>query len=512
MRQSHLLIYNTAIIWTTRMLRIVPELILVPFLIRSIGESGYGVYALAWSLMVSIEMLEMGLQSGVIKHSAALMAQKRIVEVNKVISTSFVHSIIFGIIAGGAIIAATPLLSGQAAGLAFSFVTVGIMVLLVVPLSPYVGIVLSQQRHYVNAIAGTASKYVNLLAVILWYKLVGPSVESLIVISAGAIILAKLVQVPIAYRLIPGLRNRLNLFDWRTFKMLMSFGVMIVLCTLCSVVKSTGVRWLMGFLVSTSFVAHLVIILMPSLLLSQIVQAMTSTIMPAASKYEAVKDYRMLKELLIRGIRYSSIVVLTAVIVATLATKNILEVWVGPEYKFLGLYTLVIFCSVAFQMSSSCAHHMLRGMGKLKISLIASVVGLVIVPIGTILVTWLIWREPYVAVTAGIALGNVVYGFMQTVFCIKAVKSSYRGLFMRAYGGAMIVAMPVCVLALAIVTYAGIESLMGRMCISTLAVLFFIAGFYLLFSTAAERGQLKECYQVVLDRTVSLRRKLLRRK
>ena len=40
------------------MLLLFPQLILVPFLIRTIGESGYGVYALVWPLLMFIFVIK----------------------------------------------------------------------------------------------------------------------------------------------------------------------------------------------------------------------------------------------------------------------------------------------------------------------------------------------------------------------------------------------------------------------------------------------------------------------
>ncbi len=510
MRQSHLLIYNAVVIWVTRIFRVFPELILVPFLIHRIGEASYGVYALAWSLMLAIDMLQMGLCSGVIKHSAAFLAEKRIQEVNKVISTAFVYSIIFGVLACVSILLVVRLSGNLAEDLVFGLVLVALMVLIVIPLTPYVGIILSRQRYDINAIADTLFRYIKVLLIVLWFKLVSPSLEALMVISITVVILTRLVQVPIAYRLIPGLRNRPSLFRWQTFKMLMSFGAMIILCTFCSVLNNTGIKWLMGTMVSTAFVAHLVIMLTPALLLSQMVQAMTLTIMPTTSKYNALGDYHVLSELFIRGTRYGTLLVTAGVMAAVLSMRSVFAVWVGPEYEFLASFAIIILCGVSFQMSTSCAHHMLRGMGMLRVSFLNSVVGHVVVPVLSIMIIFLVWKKPYLAVATGLCLGSVVNGLMQLYFCTKAVRVSYRKILLRAYGEPLMVAIPVSALALGFVTYGSIESLGERICISTLAVFLFCAGFYLLFSTAAEHRQLKECYQLVLDRTVSLGRKLLR--
>jgi O-antigen/teichoic acid export membrane protein len=69
MRQSHLILSNALIIWASQVLQMVPQVILVPYLIRTIGEAGYGVYVLIWSLLMSVDQLEQSLQQGVIKYS-----------------------------------------------------------------------------------------------------------------------------------------------------------------------------------------------------------------------------------------------------------------------------------------------------------------------------------------------------------------------------------------------------------------------------------------------------------
>jgi len=90
MRQSHLIISNTVVMWGSRVLLLVPQLILVPYLIGTIGEAGYGIYALIWPLMMSIDQLEITLQQGVVKYSAALLAQNEINKVNQIVSSSFI--------------------------------------------------------------------------------------------------------------------------------------------------------------------------------------------------------------------------------------------------------------------------------------------------------------------------------------------------------------------------------------------------------------------------------------
>ncbi len=499
MRQSHLILSNAAIMWATRLLLLVPQLFLVPYLLGTIGESGYGVYAMVWSLMISIEQLQMSLQQGVVKYSAAFLAQKRIGEVNKVVSSSFVFSILLSVVvcAGLLVVAANyddP--SGQTGS---TLVAVGIMVLLIIPLTPYVAVIQSRQRYYVGALAETVSKYISLFVVVVWFHAVGPSVEALIIIMTGLLFLSRLAQVPVAYRLVPGLHNCLSLCNWKYFRLIVSFGGVVVLIGLCLMVNSTGVRWMMGILASTSFVAHLSIMLMPVSLLSQLIMALTVTVMPATSAYAATGNKHILKELLIGGMRYTMILALAGLLSAALLMRNVLSVWVGPDYVFLAPYALALFASISFMLSTSTAHHMLKGLGWLRITVFISVMGLVIVPIGLILAVFHICHNPYVAVTAGLVAGNVVYGCLQIVFGSKAVHADLRVVFMRVYAQPLVVAAVIAFLAFGMVTYGGIDGLLGQTCLSAFTILLFFGACYCVIATAAERQQLKEFFQMALD-------------
>jgi len=155
--------------WAARVFLLVPQVILVPYLIATIGESGYGAYALVWSLTMSIEQLQRSLQSGVVKYSAGFLAQGRVDEVNRVVSSSFVYSLLLAVVAATGILVAAVFYKDPSGQIGTALVVVGIMVLFAFPLTPYIAIIQSRQRYYVGAIADTLSKYVSTLLTVLWF-------------------------------------------------------------------------------------------------------------------------------------------------------------------------------------------------------------------------------------------------------------------------------------------------------------------------------------------------------
>ncbi len=480
---------------------------MVPFLIRTIGEAGYGMYVLIWSLLMGIDQLERSLQSGVVKYSAAFLADERIDEVNRVVSCSFISSVLLAIIAFASICVIAVMFNDVSGDLSGPLLVVGVLILLTIPLTPYVAVIQSRQCYYVNVLANTLSQYVSLVVVIMWFMLVGPSVEALVVIMALILFLSRIVQVPIAHHLVPGLQNRPALFDRQVFRLILSFGGMTVVVVLCRIANTAGVRWLMGSLVSTSFVAHLAIMLMPGILLSEIVLAMTITIMPAASAYAAKGDEHMLRELLLRGMRYTAIIVLTGLWVAFLWIEDVLVLWVGPDYVSIAPHALTVFASVAFLAMTSAAHHMLKGLGKLGLLITIAVIGRVVVPFSVLLAVYFLSGNPYFAVTAGLGAGNVVLGLLNIGSIMRAVHADVPAGVYRSLGQPLIAAAIVVIPVFTLMHYGDMESVVVRMLITALGILMFLAQMYFVFATQVERQQAKDITRVILQKMPFVRAK-----
>jgi len=508
MRQSHLIISNAAVMWIMRILQLLPQVILVPYLISTIGETGYGIYALVWSLTMSINLLQLSLQSGVVKYSAGYLAQGRIDEVNKVVSSSFVYSLVLAVVACVGTLIASIFYKDPSGQMGSALVVVAFMLLLTVPLTPYVAIIQSRQHYYVGAVALTASRYLSLGLVIAWFKLIGPGVGPLIVIMAIMQFLSLSFQIPVAHYLVRGLRNRPRLFDRKIFALISSFGAATVFIALSNALNSTGVRWLMGALASTAFVAHLAIILMPGILLAQAISSMTITIMPATSAYEATGNKKMLQELLIRGMRYTCILVMVGIIVASLLLRDVLTLWVGRDYVFLSQYTFILLATQSFMLTASTAHHMLKGLAKIRGLLLTYVFGYVVIPAIVVLAVFRLYENPYVAATAGLAVGHLICGCAQVALVGKVLGLTMGSMISRVYiqpiASAMIAVLPAFVLQ----WLFAFKSIFSHLALAALVLSAFAYVMYTLFATAEERKDFFSVYRFGLNKAIVYTRML----
>jgi len=504
MKQSHLIAVNTGIIWGTTVLQMIPPLIMVPFLIKTIGESGYGQYVLIWSLFMAIEQLEISLQSGVIKYGAAFMAEDRTGEVNKVLSSTSAFSLALGALFGLAVAGGAFLHIQHSPEMTASLIMVALVMVFLVPTTPFLGIIRAKQRHYYLALAAIAAQFGGLGLAVLWFKLVRPSVEALIAILAGAMLLSRLVQLPLAYRLVPGLQNRRRHFDRGIFRLVISFGAMTVLSSLCMAANSAGMRWLSGLLVSTKFVAHLAIFLMPSVILAQVVQAMTITVLPAASAYHATENYEMLKELLLRATRYIVLLVWAGLLAAVILVKGVLHVWLGPQYEFLSIYVLISLGGASVLVSASGAHHMLKGFARLDKILRAYVIGLVVIPVAVFLGIYLVWKAPYAAIVAGLFLGNVTAGILQLRDCAKAARIKGLELAGHSFLQPSLAGAASLLAALAVLALTGTRAFGVQIAIAAVAILIHFGAFYFFIATPRERSELRGLVLMIRDKIAGL--------
>jgi len=504
MKQSQIFFSNSVIIWITRFLQIIPQFIIVPFLISHLGDSGYGVYALVWPIMASVDQMGRSLQSGIVKYAAQYLSLQEIERVNRLMSSSVFYSILLGFLASTGTILFSFFYGNRSPEVAASFFIIGGLLLFIIPLTPFVAIIQSKQRYYVEALANVAQKYLGLLGVFVWFTFADPSVESLVLIMAATLFVSRLLQIPVAYKLVPGLDISFGQFYWDTFKMVMIFGGATIFIALSNAVNNMGTRWIMGSLVSTTFVGHLAIILLPGQLISQFVQGLTVTVMPATSSYEATKNYNKLRELLIRAMRYTTMLSIAGLIAIVLFVSDAYKLWLGTEYIFLGKYATAFFISMVVLLSTSTAHHMLKGLEKLKVSASIAFVGKVIIPFGLIFLIYYLWGTPYIAVTAGLVTGNIITGFLQLMFAVKTLKINLGKLFNRVYLMASLVAGIIIGVALGTYRIFDVRTTIIRLGVTMFSLLLYVLIAYFLISSETERKQYKELFEFGVDKLTSI--------
>ncbi len=433
MTRSRLVIPNTIIIWLCQLFALGPQLVVVPYLLSTLGESGFGVYTVIWSLITAIDRFERSLQSGVVKYGAEHLGKNTLSPISSILSCGFWCAVLVGAVATTAILLATSFTEHLIPGIRPPLLVVAATVFLISPTAPFLALIHSRQHYYITAVADLLAQYAALSTILALFFFFKPSPTIAVIAMSTTLLVSRLAQLPCTYFLIPGLTRHFLSLDRRTLRAIISFGSATVLLAGCGIANASGMKWLLTVLISTTFVAHLGIALTPSLLLSRLASALTVTLMPASSDCHARRDLPALQRLLLSGIRNSTHFVLTGNLLAIPLIPLAFEIWVGREYRFLAPYAIGLLLGHSFFLSTSPAHHIMKGLGRLRETVLIHFTVLVAIPVLVFTLLHRVGTDPYLAVTLSLTSGHCIGSFLNLARGANATGLRLTTLLNRAY-------------------------------------------------------------------------------
>jgi O-antigen/teichoic acid export membrane protein len=329
---------NVGTNWLAMGLSVVIALLMMPFVVRKLGSTGYGFWALLQSVISYMFVLDFGLRSGLNRHLARLHANEEHAEASRIASTGlYVYAVV-----GGAVV-----LSALCLGFWFntlfhvetfdrstvfwSVVLVGVGVSLRFPGAVFDSILSGVQRYDLTNSAQIAGVVVR-SGLVLWtlesgFGVVGISAATLIgnvVTFVGQAALARVVW--------PDLHIRFGSARLTTLRLLASHSVFAyVLLTATQMITESGTV-IVGTSLGTSAVAFYAI---PASLIAyatSVISGISTTISPAASSLEARGQLAGVQELCLKGTRFILLTGLPILITYALSGDAFIRLWIGPGY------------------------------------------------------------------------------------------------------------------------------------------------------------------------------------
>jgi O-antigen/teichoic acid export membrane protein len=98
--------------WSGAAVGILSAMLLTPYMTRRLGDEGYGVWVLAFSLVENFWLLDLGFRSATAKYTAHYMALGETHSINRVISAAFGYFLVVAVALGGSTILAAPWVAG----------------------------------------------------------------------------------------------------------------------------------------------------------------------------------------------------------------------------------------------------------------------------------------------------------------------------------------------------------------------------------------------------------------
>ncbi len=441
----------------------------MPLLIHDFGLANYGVFLLASSVSVYLSLFDFGVSSTVTKYAAEFKARDENTELARLVSNAVAYYTAIGLV-----VAVLLLLFSQygiwifrlgpvdAALTRLLFVVSAVVALFTWPLSVGTSLLAGLQRYDLAAKVGAWMVFGNVVATAaVVYSGEGPMV---LLAALGAVTIAGLaVACALAYRELGVIGLSARLVNRATLRVIFGFSWVLFVIQIATLAGDQQTdRLVLGIFTGTAAVGIYEAVAKLSGLVSLLAGLPTAALMPAASQLGAQDRVDTLRELYLRGTKYTAAFVLPITVGLIVLARPLLLRWLGPQFAdnsfsaqmfllvwlvfpnlavaftiFVGtgrLRFLLAFTSVHALLNLTLTLLLVRPLGVLGVVLGTATAEFVMFPVGM----WYTLRVldvgaaeyvrrvvlptyPLLLVTALVAWGSVAAGLTNTLVGVAAV-------------------------------------------------------------------------------------------
>jgi O-antigen/teichoic acid export membrane protein len=369
---------------------------LSPFILHRLGDVAFGVWVLANSVVAYLGLLDLGMQSSVLRFVSKGHTKGDHKGASEAISAALwvrlqVSALALLLSAGLAVV--FPHVFKVPADLASdarkAILLIGVVTAITMSVGVVGGVISALNRYdlqnYVNLLQ-TAIRVVGVVFVLrTGHGIVGIALSELVAVVVGNALL-----VWIARRLYPELRIQLKKPKRETLRKIWSYSFYAFLTTIAVQLVYQTDNLVVGAFVSASAVTYFAIANNLCRYATQIVSSMGGTFVPAASTYEAAGDTASLLGLYKNGTRATLMISLPILITFIARGPSFIGLWMGPEYAHSSGIVLVILCiALFFSYANRTAGAIAFGIEKHKTTAIWSIgEGVANLALSILLVHW----------------------------------------------------------------------------------------------------------------------------
>lgn len=372
MSEKRRIVVNTLANGTAQFASMLSALIFMPFLIKGFGTVDYGLYLLVSSISGYSGLLDLGVGASVVKMTAESSARGDARETGRIVSSAVAFFTLVGIVS-----ALVMLALGANAGSWFRVTSDGARLLtnlfLVAAVwslwswpSGTAGAVLAGFQRYTQSAMVALATVLGNVAVTIAVLMTGQGPLALIVGNYAVSLLTGLVQLWLARRALGGTPLSFRLVDRSSFKSIFSFAWAVFVIQICTVIlyQQTD-RLILGIFIGAAAVALYEAAGKFQGLVSQLTTFTVSAVMPMASQLGAEGRQESLRQLFLRGTKYSLMLLSPVVIVLVVVAKPLLNEWLGPAFAAQSVAAQLLISHQLLTGGTAVGDSMIIGLGQL---------------------------------------------------------------------------------------------------------------------------------------------------
>jgi len=349
---SRRIVLNTAVNAAGRAWLIATNLLLTPLILSYVGQDRFGIWALFWTLVQWVLLLDLGLGTSLVKHFAECRGTGDTSAVNGILTTvlsayvglgAVLVLLLWPLIGWGASLLAVP------AGLTAEAVETLRSVLLVLYLMNLVtvldALLKGFQRMDLTNLALVLVSVPNLVGSWLVLRR-GWGLAGLVAVAALVYAAQLALLATFARRVVPGLSLRARHFRPALLPGLVRFGAPLQVSRLADLVSHQAAKLVLGVVLPIRYVTFYELGAKVALFTHEMPWVLVSAVFPAASELSARHDRDRFWRLYERGTKYLWLLTVPTLAGTWLTAHLILRAWLGHVSPTV--YLTVVLLSVAY--------------------------------------------------------------------------------------------------------------------------------------------------------------------
>ena len=404
---------NTIWVGISRIVRAIVGFISIPLILSYFTKEQYGLIVLAASLNVYLTILNLGLPTGIVKHTAGWLATNNFSELSRAARSSFLFYLIIGTLNGLFLIYIAFWgidFFNVSQELRYDYqliilITAG-SALLIWPFSIFDQLLQGAEEiawlQYINIFRSLIRLVIILIAInlkmnlILFYLLL-----TLIPIIILPLKLYKWKEyLSLKTTILPG-------WFWLTFKKIFAFSVGLFILGMAKVSLVELRPIILATRVDLTALTEYKVLFAITNFIIIISTISQSSILPVISKADSLGDKKTINQISFKITKYSWAILAPVIFGIAITSKQIINLYVGENYihlwPWLSVWSLAMFQTYLGTISS-----VFIGRGKIKFLVY-------FIPLNSVISLTVIWIIAPIYGVGSVAIGHFVYTFLQAI-------------------------------------------------------------------------------------------------
>lgn len=359
--------------WTGYLVTAVIGFLLSPFIVHSLGTTGYGLWTLVLSLTGYFGLLDLGIRSSVGRFVARYLALNDHHSANRTLSTAF------GILASGGTLAllATIVIvkfffhsfhveAQFESSAKTALIITGVTMSCALPLGVLSSLLVALERFDILSGVTIVGELLRAALIVVFLRM-GYGLIAVALIALFITVAEYSAMGLCAKTLYRPLRLSPALIDRAMFRELFGFGIYRFIWIVANQLIFYSDSLVIGIFVSVGAITYFAIAGSLINYGRNFVSLVTDTFYPAATRMDAKHDMAGLRELLILGTKVALLIALPICFGFIFLGKQFIILWMGKEYSSSAFFLIVLTIAQFGSMSQYVSALVLAGMAKHKL-------------------------------------------------------------------------------------------------------------------------------------------------